>query len=287
MSHSKSITTLVEDIKGVLSAPSSIELSEETKVEYVDQFLDNLERTIHDKLINRKDKQGTLRMSNFGQPDRKLWYTVNTPKDAEDMSPEAYLKFLYGDVIEELILLLAKLAGHEVTGEQDELDLDGLKGHRDALIDGELVDVKSASTFAFKKFERNGLRDDDAFGYLDQIGLYKATSHDVVGSDVGHFLAVDKQLGKITLDTYGDLPEVGHYRKELERKRSVLASDTVPPRCHFDEPDGKSGNRKLGIECSYCPFKRVCWKGLQAYAYSSGPRFLTVVKKEPDVPRIY
>lgn len=53
--------------------------------------------------------------------------------------------------------------------------------------------------------------------------------------------------------------------------------------------DGAYGNRKLGVECSYCPFKVDCWQdvndgsGLRKFIYSSGPRWLTVVKKEPNV----
>ena len=62
-----------------------------------------------------------------------------------------------------------------------------------------------------------------------------------------------------------------------------------PPRCYEDVEDGSSGNRKLCVECSYCAFKVDCWQdvnngsGLRKFIYSSGPRWLTVVKKEPNV----
>ena len=51
------------------------------------------------------------------------------------------------------MLLFARMAGHDVTEEQKELELDGVKGHKDATIDGWVCDIKSASSFGFKKFK--------------------------------------------------------------------------------------------------------------------------------------
>src|SRR6266849_6159935 len=52
---------------------------------------------------------------------------------------------------------MAKAAGHEVLGEQDELTLDGVVGHRDCVIDGCIVDVKTTS-----RFDVNNTTIDDA-----------------------------------------------------------------------------------------------------------------------------
>ena len=62
---------------------------------------------------------------------------------------------MFGDILEELLLFLAKEAGHTVTGQQDTLSISGVNGHRDAIIDGRLVDVKSASSYSFRKFKNN------------------------------------------------------------------------------------------------------------------------------------
>ena len=43
------------------------------------------------------------------------------PGKGEEFTGHTYLKFLFGDIIEELILLLAKTAGHEVKNEQTKL----------------------------------------------------------------------------------------------------------------------------------------------------------------------
>lgn len=275
----KTIDTLITDIQDVLSNPHNYEFN----TEVVEEFSRNLGTLIVEKLAQRTpNKNGTaLRMSAIGQPDRKMWYQNNMAEKAEEMPPEAYLKFLYGDMIEELILLLAKVAGHRVTGQQDTLDIDGVKGHRDCVIDEELVDVKSASSFAYNKFKSHGLENDDTFHYLDQLNSYLAASSDV-RPDRAHFLAVDKQLGKICLDTYPSNNK--DYGKVIEQKREMLSKSTPPDRCYMPEPDGKSGNMKLGTQCSYCAFKKTCYPGLRTFLYANGPRFLTQVVKVPDVP---
>jgi hypothetical protein len=227
----------------------------------------------------------TLRLSNLGVPDRKLWYTINVPEKAEPLPPEARIKFLFGDILEELLLFLAKEAGHDVTGQQDEIEINGVKGHRDAIIDGRVVDCKSASSYSFRKFEANGLRSDDPFGYLNQLGSYLAGSSDASERDVASFLVIDKTLGKITLDTYPK--DDTDYEKLVEHKRKVISLPKPPEeKCYPEEPEGKSGNRKLGTGCSYCPFKHECWPGLRTFIYSTGPTFLTKVVKEPKVVEV-
>lgn len=239
-----------------------------------------------------------LRMSNVGTPcDRKLYYSINSPELAEPLPGPARLKFLIGDITEEVVLSVAEQSGHEVAGRQDTVSLHGVTGHRDAVIDGVTVDVKSASSFAFAKFEEGLTADKDAFGYLDQLNLYReAGANDPVVLVKGEaaFLAVDKTLGKLVLDRHKSNGK--DYLSLIQSKRGMLAEKVPPKRAYMPEPDGKSGNMKLGVACSYCPFKKECWKnsnggtGLRTFAYSTGPRFLTTVTREPkeglevDVP---
>jgi hypothetical protein len=227
-------------------------------------------------------------MSNLGTPcDRKLWYTVNRPGDAEPLPAPARLKFLFGHILEDLVLWLAEQAGHKVEGRQDECEIAGVKGHRDAVIDGRLVDVKSASTFAFKKFDTNGLVGNDGFGYLTQLGGYLHAAKDdpiVKDRDRASFLVIDKTLGNMCLDTY-KFPEY-NYNKMVADKREILGFPVPPKRNFSDVPDGKSGNRKLGVSCSYCPFKNKCWPELRTFVYSTGPVFLTNVARLPNVQEV-
>jgi len=277
----KSIDTLVSDIYDLFQTPKQFDSAN------VEAFGKRLAEHITNRISEERGVP-TLRLSNLGTPcERKLWYTINTPYDGEKLPPEARIKFLYGDVLEELLLFLAKEAGHTVTGQQDEVEINGVIGHRDAVVDGRVVDVKSASSYSFKKFQDNGLRSDDPFGYLTQLGTYLAASkHDnsVTETDVASFLVIDKQLGKITLDTYafGDVD----YQTMVEQKREMLAQPEPPPRTYDDEPEGKSGNRALCVQCSYCPFKHKCWPGVRTFLYSNGPTFLTKVERQPRVVEV-
>lgn len=265
------IDTLVEDIYGLFK--HEVSFSKETVRELGTSLGDMLVRRLSEKRQN-----DYLRLSNLGTPcRRKLWYSVCSPQLAEPLPPATRIKFLFGDILEQLLLFLARAAGHLVTDEQKEVEIAGVKGHIDGLIDGELVDCKSASTYSFNKFKSHSLGDDDAFGYLTQLGSYGAA----LNSKRNHFLAIDKTLGHITLDTW-EQPDVD-YTQMVEDSRAMLAQDQPPERTFSDVPDGKSGNRKLGVACSYCPFKLTCWNGLRQYNYARGPVYLTVVNREPRV----
>jgi len=266
----KKIDTLVDDIYNVFDGDVTVPhgLAEDFGVSLGHMVVER----VTGKYIPR------LRLSNLGKPCRRqLWYSINTPELASKLNGWTKVKFLIGDITEAVILLLARLAGHKVTDEQREVEINGVLGHLDAMVDGELVDVKSASPYSFKKFEDGLKPEQDAFGYLSQLGSYGAAT----GRKRGHFLAVDKVLGHLCLDTH-ELPEVD-YAQRVDETNAMLASNSPPPRQFDDEPDGKSGNRKLGVACSYCEFHDTCWPGLQTYAYSSGPRFLTKVVRAPKV----
>ena len=273
----KSINTLVEDIYKVLSEGAEI-----GKV--AEEFGKRMETLVKERLSPRTPRKGTLRLSNLGKPDRQLWYeTHDTPR--EEFTPSTYFKFLYGDIIEEVVLLLAEVAGHSVQGRQGEVRVDGILGHRDAFIDGILVDVKSASSYSFKKFKEGTLKDDDPFGYYPQLSGYIADPE--YDRDHGAFLAVDKQNGTMALLPVSDSDTVDIHPR-ITHLKEVVAKDTPPERCYEPEPMGKGGNMKLPVGCSYCAFKKECWAdvGLRKFVYSTGPVYLTTVVDPPRVMEV-
>lgn len=197
------------------------------------------------------------------------------------MSPKTYFKFLYGDLIEQIVLFLCKEAGHTVTDEQKEVEVDGVLGHIDAIIDGVVVDVKSASPYSYQKFKNNQIFEDDPFGYIPQISGY---ANVLTPTEAPAFLAFDKVSGDICLTPVStSITQQFKPEDRIEHLKEVIKSPTPPPRCYTDEADGKSGNRKLGTGCSYCGFKSECWPGLRTFIYSNGPRYLTHVTRTPDV----
>lgn len=277
--------SLPEDIYRILSDAVDHEVSEDN-VEKAGELFKQVLRTRLRKKTPSSGEQ-VLRFSSLGKKDRQLWYAANKPETAEETPPKALLKFLYGDLIEVLIIFLAKEAGHEVTDEQLEVNEDGVVGHIDCLIDGIPVDVKSASPYGFKKFENGTFVFDDPFGYVQQLSGY---ANNLGKTDRAGFLAVEKVDGSICFAEIDEYTIRGNEPKpRIDDLRSVINRPEPPVRCYPDKPDGKSGNRKLDIGCSYCPYKYECWKdsnngqGLRKFFYSRGPVWLTHVEKTPKV----
>jgi hypothetical protein len=279
------IDTLVEDIYKLLDKGS-----DDIPTEAIDELGKAIANTVVSRLSTEK-RAATLRMSNIGKPcERSLWYDINEPEKAEPLTPDTKFKFLFGDIIEEVLLFLSQAAGHKVEGRQSEQSINGIKGHRDAVIDGVLVDVKSASSYSFKKFKDGKLHQDDPFGYITQIQSYsKASEDDPAITDHRRvaFLVVDKTLGHICLDVHPVDRKLGDALHDTYgRKKALVASKEVPPRGFAPEDDGKSGNKKLGIKCSYCAHKFNCYPNLRVFNSYKGPVYLTTVKRQPNMPEM-
>lgn len=273
---------LVQDIYKVVQEGADV------TPEQVEEFGRQLSNIIANRLKeDRSSRAFTLRMSNIGRGARQLWYQKRYEPN-EKLEGHTLIKFIIGDIAESLVLFLAKVAGHSVTDEQSEVTLDGIKGHIDADIDGVTVDVKSASQYQFKKFKYGTIAEDDAFGYIDQLGGYaKARNTD------GAFLALDKSSGHLA---YLQLSQkelgVDGISDRIKYLKEAVESEEIPKRCYDDQEEGASGNRVLGVNCSYCPFKTRCWAdsnggiGLRTFLYSNGPKFFTEVKREPKVHEV-
>jgi hypothetical protein len=222
-------------------------------------------------------------LSQIGKPDRQVWYDAHSKGVPEKLDASARTKFLFGDILEELLLFLAVEAGHTVEDEQKRVVIEGVSGRQDAKIDGVTVDVKSASKFAFAKFKDGSLRHKDDFGYMWQLASY---SHAEGGND-GAFFAINKELGHIcVMPVPKEELKLYDVVERINEQKAVIASDVPPERCYDDIPEGKSGNMRLCAACSYCKHKEECWPGLRTFIYSTGPKFLTKVVREPDVPEV-
>ena len=226
-------------------------------------------------------------MSQIGKKDRMLWYDIKSDIKPTDINGSTKIKFIYGHMLESLLMLLTQLAGHKITENQKEVTVEGIKGHKDCRIDGMLVDIKSASPYAFKKFKDNTLHTDDPFGYIAQISGYAEEGKDTEAA----FFAVDKSSGELALCNVDSIHMI-NAPDRIRHLKNVIASDIKPERCYPDEADGKSGNKKLSIGCAYCPYKKDCWSdanngmGLRTFKYANGNRYLTQVHKIPDVEEI-
>ena len=283
----KKLDTLVEDIYdklSVLGEGKALDVSEEV----LDEFGNSMKEALRHWATPKPRDTETLRMSNIGKPLRQLWYDMKSEgEDTQPLEPHLFIRFLYGHILEEVMLFLVKLAEHEVTDEQKEVKVSHVHGHMDCKIDGEVVDIKTASSFAFRKFKNGTLAEDDPFGYLAQLSAYETAEK----TKAGGFLVLNKESGEITLHrpSFIDKP---HARNKIREVKKAIKLDNPPELCYNPVPEGKAGNMKLPRGCTYCRHKNECHKdandgkGLRVFKYSKGLMYLTKVEKEPNVLEI-
>tara|TARA_R110001632_G_scaffold73781_5_gene169513 strand:- start:6787 stop:7641 length:855 start_codon:yes stop_codon:yes gene_type:complete len=282
----KDLSTVVPDIYSSLE-----QLSAGVPLDINEEELEHTVGRIREALVSwatpRESKDFTIRMSNIGKPSRQLWYESRDDKRSSDIDGATQIKFLYGHLLEEIVLMLVRVAGHEVTDEQKEVSVEGVLGHMDCKINGEVVDVKTASRFAFNKFRDNRLHLDDPFGYLGQLSGYEEAE----GTNSGGFLVLNKESGELCMH----IPEQENKIIASDKIKSIkdeLGIDTAPALCYNPIPDGQKGNMILPKGCSWCKYKYKCHvdsndgAGLRTFKYSNGLKYFTEVKSEPKVEEL-
>ena len=282
----KTLDTLVQDIYDkldTLTEGKSLNVSEET----ADAFGEAMKKALLHWSAEHPVDKPTLRMSNVGKPNRQLWYDMKSENQKNNFTAPVQIRFLYGHILEEVVLFLARLAGHEVTDEQKEITVSGIKGHMDCKIDGEVVDIKTASGFAFKKFKEGTLPDDDPFGYMAQIAGYEEAE----GTEHGGFLTLNKESGELALFRPQELDKP-NIKQRIKTLKAQIKKDTPPELCYNPVPDGKAGNMKIARGCTWCRHKFVCHsdandgEGLRVFKYSKKLEYLTNVVKLPRVKEV-
>ena len=277
------IETLIDDI---------YDLFQEGK-EFTDEDVVELANSLASTIISRfkprmkGQRPDKIRPSNLGQPDRKLWYDVNRLPDEFQFSPPMLLNFLYGDICEELMLWLAEKSGHTVDHKQEPVNGYGLRGYMDCTIDGHNVDAKSAFAANFNKFANGSIKLEgkDPYGYIGQLSYYdqvrKENPYEVT---TAYFFAFNK-IGSLCLTPLNTLEQP--VIKDRVEMLQAMVKEPEPPveKCYPAEPDGKSGNMKLGTQCSRCRHKKECWPDLRKFAYKPS-RYLTHVEVQPKVMEV-
>ena len=280
----KTLDTLVQDIYSVIEGNGGWDST-------VTKFLSEGIAGVAEQRFNSEQKpRNYLSLSSLGTPcSRKLWYKINESEKAEKLTAESLGTFFYGDLLEVLVIALAKAAGHKVEGAQDQVEVHGIKGHMDCIIDGVVVDVKSASKYSFEKFKNHNLEEDDPFGYVSQLSSYLYASKGdkrVINKHEACFLVVQKDRFKLCLDRYDFTEQLKGKEKEVEAIKAMVAGpipeNRIPP-----VPQSKtSPNTKLDIQCQYCEFRKHCYPEARTFAYSTGFVHLVDVTKIPNVPEI-
>ena len=287
------LETLVADMDALFHHDTRKALNEDN----LDLCMENMKVAIRDAVDPEHEANRSkelMRCSAIGKADRKLkMEQLQMEKHGETIPISVKMRkiFFLGHVFEELVLMLVREAGYEVSDEQKEVDIDGVKGHmdgkitkKDSGIEPEVVDVKSSSTYGMKKYFTGSILDgEDPWNYIDQLSAYVEAEE----QERGHILAADKTNLDFALTTVTDMDFI-NVGGRIDQQRAVLASDKMPEPCHKPIPDGKSGNMILQKPCTWCEFKHDCFKdanggaGLRVFDYSNGPRYFTQLVKNPQ-----
>tara|TARA_R100000353_G_scaffold59009_1_gene46626 strand:- start:1758 stop:2615 length:858 start_codon:yes stop_codon:yes gene_type:complete len=278
----KTIDTLVEDIYSLFTS------NEPTKIpaNVLQEFAKDVTDAVVNALTEERKPRNNLRLSMIGQPARKVWYSVRSTEQ-EELAGSDYIKFLYGDILEALLVFLSKVSGHKVSDQQKQVVLNDVVGHQDAVVDNVLVDFKSASSFSFKKFTEGMVFKDDPFGYVAQLSAYAQANN---AKEAG-WVVIDKTTGQIAYCPVHQMEMINASQK-IDYLRNAIKDSEPPSRCYDAVPDGKSGNMQLATGCNYCAYKFDCWsdanngKGLRAFQYANSVKYLTKVDREPNVPEL-
>lgn len=299
MSNSKKIEQLAEDIYVVLDPTKEHTHDSALAANYAMRIGGEFAKASLKRDAPRV--KGKLWASDLGKKCmRQHWYNFNEPEKGEPLNGHTKFKFLYGNVLEEAVLYFAEEAGHSVRHGQHVVEgtVDGwsIRGRIDGVVDRTLVDVKSTSSFGFKRYKEGIDDSNDSFGYLYQLGFYVEFNDfdpNELEEEAG-FIWIDKQNGHIHY-TRAETPD----RKQIiQRARDIIKAvdkdEKDVAKQYAPKPYGKSGNMSLDTPCSYCPYKANCWrdsnggKGLQGYLYSHGPVWFTDITRAPraTVPQI-
>ena len=140
MSTNKELDTLVDDILDLLDSKKSFMADTDDLNDLAVGIAFQVTKAMQEHVKVRDPK--VIYASEVGEPcHRKLWYKIHYPEKGEYLTKTTRLKFLYGDILEEVLLFMAKAAGHDVRARQESVVYefeDGwqIRGRIDAVIDG-------------------------------------------------------------------------------------------------------------------------------------------------------
>ena len=231
---------------------------------------------------NKRDEFG-LRMSNVGRPTCQLWFEKNEPEKALPLPTTFVMNMMLGDIVEAVFKGLLKEAGVQYEDDAKvtlQLDDDtSVSGTYDIVIDGAVDDIKSASNWSYtNKFESfDTLRQGDAFGYVAQLAGYAKAAD----KRAGGWWVVNKANGEFKYVPAEDVDEAA-VLSDIQATVSYINNDEPFQRCfepvsetHYRKP---TGNKKLGVGCSFCSYKHKCWPSLV-----TKPAVMSTAKNPPMV----
>jgi hypothetical protein len=237
-----------------------------------EEFVESAQLFVKKQFVSR-EQTDKIRMSGLGRPLCQQQLSLSGEK--EDMEYTTFMRFIFGDMIESLVVLIMRAADINIIELQKQVELDlgddiVIRGTLDAILDDgtgpKVWDIKSASDFAFNhKFGNFGgyeaIKKEDTFGYLMQGYLYSTA----VDLPFGGWIVVNKNSGEWVVCHAPDDQEDDRRRyiedaksraKYLMSKAKFRKEFQPENEMHKNEP---TGNKLMHRTCTFCGYKSKCW----------------------------
>ena len=258
------IDTVVEDVYKMMEDKEYV-----GDDKYLKKIADRVGVEVSEAIVNAlspREEHNRLRMSGIGRCERAQWYGIKG-YDSEKPTGDVYITFLQGHIMEAILLGLVELSGHKVEGQQGKHTLEGVNGSQDCIIDGELVDVKTASAWSYdKKFAPDGIKD-DAFGYIKQLSAYGKSDD----RDSAYFLVFNKNKSTLKLSKQKLEKDIDKHIIQLKDKMEL----GTPPMRLADATKTVNHNAggsstQLNMKCAFCSYKESCFDKIDTITTSNG-----------------
>ena len=258
---------ILENVQSFLKMATDDSVAVSDKL--IDEFGEMCKDAFRKQFTNKREKSFRARMSNIGKPLCQLQMEKSNA-EPEGQPYNNKMRNTFGDLIEALAVTIIKASGIKVDSTQKSvsynMDKSKIDGTYDIEIGNSIYDIKSASPYAFEhKFGDEGgfnsIVEDDSFGYLSQGYLYSESEN----KKFGGWIVINKSTGEwLVTETPTEDEKYKNIAINLS-KENLHALDEGKPfrRCFSDIEETfrkiPTGNRVLGIVCSFCPYKFPCW----------------------------
>lgn len=253
-------------VRGVMDKLSNNELVE-FKEEWIEEAVGMFRDCLIKQFTPRPDEDFRLRGSNIGRPRCQLQHQkIGTETDVR-MPYNHISRMLFGDSFECFMLPIMRMAGLNITGTNDkvEVTLEGtlVKGEDDLEIDGDVWDAKSCSPWAYdNKWSEgiDGLQAHDDFGYIGQLVTYSEAKK----TDAGGWVVGNKSTGEVQFvgANFTPMQREAELNKIKETIR-LVNSDKPVEKCFEPETEfyrrRPTGSKKVPMTCTFCDFQKKCW----------------------------
>ena len=258
---------ILENVQSFLKMATDDSVAVSDKL--IDEFGEMCKDAFRKQFTDKREKSFRARMSNIGKPLCQLQMEKSNAKP-EGQPYNNKMRNTFGDLIEALAVTIIKASGIKVDSTQKSvsynIDKSKIDGTYDIEIGKSIYDIKSASPWAFEhKFGDEGgfnsIVEDDSFGYLSQGYLYSESEN----KRFGGWIVINKSTGEwLVTETPTEDEKYKNIAINLS-KENLHALDEGKPfrRCFSDIEETfrkiPTGNKVLGIVCSFCPYKFPCW----------------------------